>query len=908
MLMCEWDSLSCCFYFFFPFSLLEMSNFFLDDGKTCPYHISVLCNLICSFNLFVLQKNQTRVTKGSDLQVQLNLAQEDLRKAKEQIASIEKEKDQAINELKEAQRVAEEANEKLREALAAQKRAEEDSEIERFRVVELEQAGIEESQKKEEEWQKEIEAVRNQHALDVATLLSTTQELQKVKQELAAAIDVKDQALSHADDATKIAEIQAEKVEMLSGELTRMKSLLESKLENESKETNKFIMDLKSEIDHLKEKLEIVKTAEVKLIEKEAEIEQLNVDLEAAKIAEACACCLAEEWKSKAEELEQNVKDAKELERSAFESLESVKKQLEGSSDLLHNAEAEVHALREKVGLLEMTIRRQNEDLQESECQIEMAKLENSKMVEIVESLKSELEKIREEKAQAMNNEHLAVSNVQILLEEKSKLINELEKSREEEEKSKKAMESLASALHELSTESREGKEKLLSLQREHEKYKNQIEDLNVALKETNEKYELMLDDAKHEIDRLTNTIENSRADFQNSKIEWEQKELQLLDSRRQSEEELFCVKQEIDRLVNLQRKTEQEAITSKEEEAQLKDSLKEVESEVIYLQETLAAANSESMKLKENLLLKENELQSVTAENEDLHKRKAVSLKKVEELSKLLEDALAQKQTEEHKLLSVLHENEELHKSEAISVKKVEDLSNLLEETISQKKIEENKLQSIIQENEDLRKSEALSLKKVEELSKLLEETIGQKQTDEIGNLSDSEKDYDLLPKVVEFSEENGHGRDKSKQVLPPEHHEEPGKENLLEEENLLNDHTVEASAPELEDANGKTEDQERKEKGDDSVKVEFKMWESCTIEKKELSLGPETEQDLLGEEVDSKADCNESFDHINTLPSAEATEDGKVSPSKQEYQKKKKPLLRKFGSLLKKKGANQK
>ncbi|CAL5368506.1 unnamed protein product [Camellia sinensis] len=101
--------------------------------------------------------------KGSELQTQLSLVQEDLKKAQEKLVLVEKEKTRVNEELKEAQRLAKEANEKLREALVAQKRAEENSEIEKFWVVEMEQAGIEASQKKEEECQKEIEAVRNQH-------------------------------------------------------------------------------------------------------------------------------------------------------------------------------------------------------------------------------------------------------------------------------------------------------------------------------------------------------------------------------------------------------------------------------------------------------------------------------------------------------------------------------------------------------------------------------------------------------------------------------------------------------------------------------------------------------------------------------------------------------------------------
>ncbi|MCI16705.1 WEB family protein, partial [Trifolium medium] len=226
--------------------------------------------------------------KSSELQTQLNAAQEDLKKAKEQLVKAEKEKENAINELKEAQRLSEEANEKLREAMVAQKRAEDDSEIEKFRAVELEQAGIEAAQKKEEQWQRELESVRNQHALDVSALLTTTQELQRVKQELLMTSDAKNQALSHADDATKIAEIHVEKVEILSAELIRLKGLLDSKLETEASE-NKIVLELQTEIEALKQELEKAKGYDEKLAEKENLIEQLNVEFQATKMAESYA-------------------------------------------------------------------------------------------------------------------------------------------------------------------------------------------------------------------------------------------------------------------------------------------------------------------------------------------------------------------------------------------------------------------------------------------------------------------------------------------------------------------------------------------------------------------------------------------------------------------------------------------
>ncbi|KAJ4720917.1 WEB family protein, chloroplastic [Melia azedarach] len=767
------------------------------------------------------EKPQSRVAKGSELQAQLNLVQEDLKKAKEQIELIEKEKAQAIDELKEAQKVAEEASEKLREALMAQKRAEENSEIEKFRAVELEQAGIEAAQKKEEEWQKEIKDVRNQHAVDVSALLSATQELQRLKQELAMTTDAKNQALSHADDATKIAEIHAEKVEILSSELTRLKALLDSRRESEAIENKELVLKLEDEIDSLKQELEKSKTFERKFMEREASIEQLNVELEAAKMAESYARNLVEEWKIRVEELEMQADEANKLKTSASESLDSVMRQLEGNNDKLHDAESEIAALKEKVGLLEMTIGRQRGDIEESERQLNMTKNETSEMAKTVESLKLELETVKEEKAQALNNEKLAASSVQNLLEEKNKLINELENSRDEEEKSKKAMESLASALHEVSVEAREAKEKLLSNQTEHESYEAQIEDLKLVMKATNEKYETMLDDARHEIGILTSTIQESKDELRKSKAEWEQKELHLVDCLKKSEEENSSLEKEINRLVNLFKQTEEDACATKEEEAQLRDSLKEVEAEVIYLQETLGRAKAESMKLKESLLDKETELQSVDQENEELRAREAASVKKVEELSQLLEEAMAKKQTEES------------------------------------------------------------------------------------GELTDSEKDYDLLPKVVEFSEENGHAKEeKPKMDLPVQQSKELKVDNSTEENNGMNDEAVDLAPAKIENVNGKPKEYESKEKEEDSVEVEFKMWESCKIEKE--SPDREPEQESFEEEANSKVEGSEAFDQINGVSSTENIDDGGSSPLKQQQQKKKKPFIRKFGSLLKKKPSN--
>ncbi|XP_058085341.1 WEB family protein At3g02930, chloroplastic-like isoform X2 [Magnolia sinica] len=779
-----------------------------------------------------------RSLKGSELQAQLGQVQEDLKMARDRLASVEKEKARALSELKEAKRLADNANEKLSEALVAQKRAEESSEIEKFRADELEQVGIEAAQKREEEWQKELDAIRNQHAVDVTALLSTTQELQRAKQELAMTSDAKKTALSHADDAMKIAEMNAEKVELLTGELSHLKALLDSKLETKSNETAELVQQLNSEVDSLKQELERVKAAEVKLAEMEAVIERLRMEVVDAKRAASDAGDLVNEWKKKVELLEAQIEEATWSERSASESLDSIIKQLEGNNVLLQDAESEIASLRGNVDSLEISVGRHKCDLEESDRRLEMAKREATEMTRALEILESELQSAKEEKAQALSNEMLASSSVQSLLEEKNKLINELEASRDEEEKNKKAMESLASALHEVSMEARDAKEKLLTNQADLGNAASQIEDLKSVLEATKKNYEAMLEEAKEDIDGLEKLVEKYRLEVKNSKAEleekelsfvttikkseeaiaalkgekdrvaedmkaeWNEKEISFMTCIKGSEEEKDAAKREVDRLVNLLKETKDQVRATKEDGGHLRNTLTQAESEASSAKEEEEKAKAERLQLKDRLLDRENELQSITQENDDLRAREAAAVEKAEELSKLLAEVTA-------------------------------------------KKVEEN------------------------------------------GKLSSSEKEYDLLPNTGDFKEENGYGREseKPKSELPVEQqHEEHEKEDLSKGVGVV----------EL-----KEENRNGNAKEDRSTRSEVKMFEKGMSPAKEPD--PESFKDELASNTGS-----DILDQINGLPS-EAMDNSRISPSKQQ-QKKKKTLLHKFGSLLKKKGSNSK
>ncbi|XP_077244817.1 WEB family protein At5g16730, chloroplastic-like [Tasmannia lanceolata] len=819
-----------------------------------------------------------RVVKGSELQAQLDLVQEDLKKTKEQLTSVQKEKAKVFEELREAKRLADEANEKLNEAMVAQKRAEESSEIEKFRADELEQAGIEANQKREEEWQKEIEAIRSQHAVDVTALLSTTQELQRIKHELSMTSDAKNAALSHADDAMKIAEINAEKVEFLSAELGLVRALLDSKMETINKEADELVKKLNSEVDSLKQELERAKMAEDKLGEMEGLIEELRIGVSEAKRAELEAGNLVDEWKEKAELLEVKVEELTQSERGASESLGSAMKELEGKNLLLQDAESKIVSLRGHVESLEISLEKHKGILEESDRKLETMKQEVMGMAITVENLKSELESLKEEKMRALDNEKLAISNVQNLLEEKNKFISDLEASRDEAEEGKKVVQSLQSALSEASTDARDAKEKLSTSQVELGNAVSQIEDLKLVLSSTEKKYKAMLDEAKEQIDHLKNTLEgceleakNAKAelgekelDFEiaikkseeeiasvkremdrvakDSKDEWDEKELSFVNAIRKSEEENVTMKSEMDRLLSLIKETEEEKQTAKEKGVKLLNKLKQVESEVTFEKEVAEKAKAESSHLKEILLDKENELQSVTQENDDLRIREAKALGRVGELSKLLEQASAKRMEED-------------------------ELSHLKELLLDK----ENELQSVTQENDDLRIREAKTLGKVDELSKLLEQASA-KRMEENGELSNSEKDYDLLPKMEAFANGNGNGNDRE----------------------LVSEFPVEQTVDhtEIEETvNGNA-------KEEDTVEVEVKMRDNCKISEKDLSPEREPEQESFDEESDSKID-SDSFDQIN---GSETIENGGSSPLKQQ-QKKKKALLRKFSSLLKKK-----
>lgn len=737
---------------------------------------------------------QPRPLKGSDLQAQLTQAQDDLKKVKEKLAFEEEEKIRVLEELKQAKKAVEEANEKLDDALLSKKMAEESSELDKFRADELEQFSIESAQKREQEWMQEIGSVRNQHAVDVASLVSAEQELQKVRRELVAATEAKNAALCHSDDTMKIAGNNVEKMEMLSAEVSRLKALLDAKSEIHSKETEEMIKKFDSEVEILKNELGKAKVAEERLVDLEGLVDELKVLVSDVKISESNALGLVDEWKKKAELLESQLEEAVLSEKEVKSSLDSVLKQLEESKIMYNNAKSEITSLESKIESLELNLARHEENLTKSEERLDLSRQEMLEMAKNAELLKLEIQKMEEEKVEAMNNEKNAVLNVETLTQENNKLSIELEITRTELEKAEKAMQGLSSSLLEVSADARESHERIFIKQSQLDKAAADVEELRSVLKNTQEKNELVLDEAKYEIICLKKSIEKSETEVQDLRDEWDLKECNLISAIKKLEEEAISIKLEKEEAAETFEKHKDEA---GEGARKILEKMRRAETELVTAKKSLEEEKAKSLNLKERLLDRENELQNITQENDELRISGTSSLKKISELSELLAE-----------------------------------------------------LTSRSKENGNVRGNEGTR------------------------ELSITHREYDFLPVEEELDE-------KSVEVL------EKDTELVV-----------------IESANGNTEDNHNSHgNGEEEEQVEDQLGEGFESIHKEHSLEREDNTEGVGDESDSKIERGISV-HID---GANAKFESRPTPideqKQQQHGKKKKPLLQKFGSILKKK-----
>ncbi|CAN6294137.1 unnamed protein product [Urochloa humidicola] len=848
---------------------------------------------------------QQRIAKASsELQAQVSLAQEELRSARERLASAESDRAQLLEDLSLARRLAADAAGKAEKSEAARRRAEEALELERFQSTEREQAAAAAA----EEWQRKHDGVKRRHAEDVASLIAATRELDAIRGDLAAAATARDSALEQADGLQRIANENAKEVEALTAQVAQLKAHLDAELEAQAREATETVGKLESEASALKSELQEARAFQEKLAEAEELLGNLRVDLAYAKSAEADATRSAQEWRSKAESLEKRLEEASRVNRRSEESLALLTTSFEDCTSMLQEKQAQVLQLNNKVASLEKEAREHKEGFVETRRRLEVAAKEASELQVAIDRMRSEHELLQETHRQVAVNEKAASDQVGKLTEDKNRLLEELHSTREERDKVKKAVEDLAAALREVSSEAREAKERVLVKQAELESAQVQVSELKVAMKDAEERYQLMLDESNYETACLRKAVEKMGSETKSFKDEWISKEAGFVDMLKRSGDGMSSIQAEMDRLSESLKVAEKEVQELRTDKAQLINKLQEFESQAMDTSSNAEQAMAESSHLKDLLSFKDKELLSLNHEVTELRLREQTASAKITELSKLLADVTARKSEEENTkskaLLSKLEMDKVLEslraaECEAKAAKdektqlqsKVRQLESKITEanlTSEEAKIsslrlketledKEHELASIVHENDEMRAREAAAQARIDELAALLAEATAIRKGGEPLNRS-PEKQPSALMKLI----------------CSPMHHsvrdDENNGENFIQVEDIKH---VEVE----------TVRQVKREKEIISVSaVDTSCLENSKIIEDDLS----KERDDESESIDDDDDDEESpvddgfVDQMNGLlihgPTSSFNQD-------QHVQKKKKALLRKFGSLLKKK-----
>ncbi|KAL4196504.1 hypothetical protein AMTRI_Chr04g246460 [Amborella trichopoda] len=593
----------------------------------------------------------------SELQEQLGQAQEELCKARDELALADESKARVQEELHVTKKMTEEAHVRLSEALVAQKRAEESSEIAKFRIDELEQANFEVALKKEDAWQLELESVKKQHVLDVEALLSVTQELQRLKQELACAKETKEEALSQAKNAKVhlgslendrlVAEVDraSASLEALNAQILdakEKKDLEDSRSEAQNKEVMDSIECKKMKMESLRQELQSANEAGLRLIELEAVVGRLESELNGSRETESLAMGLAGENQKRVGTLEMDLERAKEAEARTFDSLVSQTKVLEETKMNLEEAKLEISFLREHVEALQASVEQIKRDLEVSHSCLEKSKLDTHAMTETVGVLEQELEVAKEDLAHALQRENMAIESVKGLSEEVAHLRNELKLAIEAEEKSKKAMDNLAFALHEVTAEANQVKEVLASTLSQLDGTKPEAEQMKVLMQSTQGGFQKSLEEARKEINQLKEETKRSKELEEEAITCWNEKETGLVACLRESEEEAAVTKRETQRLILLVREVEEEGKVAKEESLKLKESLEEAKSEADALKEDNEMVAMQNARLQDSLSAMERELQRLSREKDQLKAKEAARVSST--LSRPFEDCKNQR------------------------------------------------------------------------------------------------------------------------------------------------------------------------------------------------------------------------------------------------------------------------
>lgn len=383
-------------------------------------------------------------------ETQLQLAQKELSKFKEQLKNAEITRSQALSELENAKRTVVDLTEKLRTINESRESAIKATEAAKDQAKKLKEANTSEAVESSGSWKQELDSTREQYTASISELNDAKLELRKIRQDFEASMEAKLAAFQKTEEAEHSAKANKERIDELKKEIASAEeSITDVKLAGAQaqQERAKILSEKDVQRQAYRASLE---EAETKMASLKREIDpEVKGSLE-AKLAETT---------SSVEGLQKELRDAR---TSDLDSVKTVTLELDDAKETLHKVVEEESSLRA-----------------------------------LIESLTLELEGVKKEHAVLKEKEAETESiagNLHVKLR-KSKA--ELEAALSEESKAGNASGELITTLQQLSLESDNARQEAEDLNRSTEELKKEAEATRISLEEAEMKLQVALKEAE---------------------------------------------------------------------------------------------------------------------------------------------------------------------------------------------------------------------------------------------------------------------------------------------------------------------------------------------------------------------------------------------------------------------------
>ncbi|EMS48140.1 hypothetical protein TRIUR3_35071 [Triticum urartu] len=342
------------------------------------------------------------------IQLELENAQKEIPKCKEELEAAEMAKSQVLDELETTKRIIEELKHELEKAQMEEVQAKQDSELAQLRVQEIERGVADDSSVIAKT---QMEVAKERHEKSVAELKSVKEELRTLHEEYASLVNERDRAIKRAEEVLAAGKDIEKRVEGLTVELIAAKGSLElAHAAHHDAEERRIGAVLAKEQDCLAWDRELVQAQEElqQLNNKLLSQNDLKKNLEAnlrklhglkSELADYVESILCKEALGVAKEHESE--DARQISSSIKETLASTQKELEEVKANIENTKTEAKLLRVAATTLRSELDREKASLDSLQQREVMASIAVSSLEAELNRTQKEIESVRSKEEDA---------------------------------------------------------------------------------------------------------------------------------------------------------------------------------------------------------------------------------------------------------------------------------------------------------------------------------------------------------------------------------------------------------------------------------------------------------------------------------------------------------------------------